>query len=1145
MSDGSPIAIAEKRQRLASRPRASVWVSASAGTGKTKVLTDRVLRLLLDGTPPHRILCLTFTKAAAAEMARRINDRLLAWASGPRDRLVDQLLDLDGAPPDDKRIARARRLLFRLIEAPAGLQIETIHAFCQSVLRRFPIEAGIAPHFDILDERTTAEVLHDAKERLLAGLDSDERLRESVGVLAGHLHEADFDDLMQIVVAERGCLADLLHRSGSVAALVDRIEERLGLPRGHGEIDLLRSACGEDAFDGPSLRRAVAALENGKKTDIERAQKIRAWLEDRDSRVEKFDTYCSAFLKKSDGGIPTRLATKDVADADPDVPGIMLAEAERLLRVRAQRAVRIAADATGALIGVGRGLLEVYGRHKSGRAGLDYDDLILAARNLLRQSGAVSWVMYKLDEGIDHILIDEAQDTNPEQWEIVRALAEDFHAGAGRAGPGERTIFAVGDYKQSIFGFQRADPAGFEAAREHFREASRRAGGEWDEIALDISFRSAPAVLRAVDAVFGRDEARRGVAEPGAEAIRHEAARLGQAGTVEIWPPASPDDEDAGDIWSPAGPATARTSPQGRVARLVAARVRDWLDRGEILESRGRPIDPGDVMVLVRRRGPFVEDLIRELKQRDVPVAGADRLVLTDQLAVMDLMAFGAFCLMPLDDLNLAAVLKSPLVGLSEDRLFALAHGRGTEPLWTTLVRRRAEGPEFARAHAVLSAALARADFVPPYEFFAGLLGADGGRVRLVGRLGAEAADPIDEFLSLALAYERSHVPSLQGFLAWIQRGRSEIKRDLEQGGRSQVRVMTVHGAKGLQAPIVFLPDTRQVPREGSGRLLWDDDIVLWSPRQAYEGELAEKLRNDMNVRAQDEYRRLLYVAMTRAEDRLYVCGWDTRKQAPDGTWYDHIREGLCPIAAPFDFDAGAWMADGWTGTGLHLSAAQSAPPDRPERPAEVIAPPALPDWIARPAPTEPAPSRPLAPSRPDREDPAPVSPTGGEDGSRFRRGLVVHRLLELLPPLPAGKRVPACRAWLARHAHDLSAAWRAEVAGETLAILNHPDFADLFGPGSRAEVPLAGVVGDRVISGQVDRLIVRDGDVAVVDYKTNRPMPEDGAGTAPAYLSQMAAYRTILREIFPDRRIRCLLLWTAGPRLMELEDDLLDRHAP
>ena len=560
---------------------------------------------------------------------------------------------------------------------------------------------------------------------------------------------------------------------------------------------------------------------------------------------------------------------------------------------------------------------------------------------------------------------------------------------------------------------------------------------------------------------------------------------------------------------------------------------------------------PGDILVLVRRRNAFVEELIRALKQRGVPVAGIDRMKLTEQLAVMDLVALARVCLLPEDDLTLACVLKGPLVGLNEDQLFAVAWQRKGS-LRRALEEKAQEDPAFAAANELLKLQRSRADLVPPYEFFAELLGAGGGRTRLLERLGPDAADPIEEFLGLALAYESEHTPSLEGFLHWLERGDQEIKRDAEVAGTS-LRVMTVHGAKGLQAPIVFLPDSMQTPQRND-RVVWLEDEIsalpAWAPRRTVEDPVIAAARNALDATAREEYRRLLYVALTRAEDRLYVCGYETRTRTPEDCWYKLCEKAWCSIAEPIDFDFRQRTAGGWAGPGLRFASEQSAAPRReplPSLPLLSTVEQHLPEWAERPSLSEPSPPRPLAPSRPSAEEPALRSPLGQDRGRRFQRGRLIHRLLQSLPEVPFERRLDAAKRYLA--AQNLPESDAEALTAEVLSVLDHPDYAPLFAEGSLAEAPVVGLIegsdGPEAVSGQVDRLCIRPDKVLVVDFKTNRPAPKNLAQVAPIYLRQMALYRAVLARLYPDRPIETALLWTDEPRLMPLPEASLALYAP
>ena len=1128
---------ASRAQRRAADAARSVWVSASAGSGKTKVLTDRVLNLLLTGAAPDRLLCLTFTKAAAAEMSNRINERLGNWTVAAEGKLRDDIAALTGRPADADTCRTARRLFARVLDTPGGMRILTIHAFCQSILRRFPLEAEIIPNFEVMDDRSAAELQAEARNAVLVAARENpgSPLAAAFAAITASVEENGFAKLLTEIQSKRGALQSVLQETGGIDAYIDGLWRSLGLKPGTRRLDCIAAACTEAAFDAEALRRACACLlQSTSKTDRARGEVLAAWLAAPESaRIDRWDEYLLQFLT-TEFGFRRTLATAPVAKSNPWLIPALQAEAERIDRVRLRCAAISAAMSAAAIARFADAFLGHYAHEKRQRGVLDYDDLILATRRLLTRPGIDAWVLFKLDGGIDHILIDEAQDTSPDQWRVIEALTGDFFAGES-ARAANRTVFAVGDPKQSIYSFQGAEPQRFLEVGENFKQRAAAVGADFDRIPLAVSFRSTEAVLNVVDAVFAQDPAADGVVFD-ATPIKHSAFRGKAPGRVEHWPMLAPRAADRDAPWTQAREQKFAEAPRAQLAQRIADTIHQWITTKQLLLSQGRPIRAGDVMVLVRRRNAFVRDLIRALKARDIPVAGADRIVLTQQLAVMDLMALARFLLLPEDDLTLAALLKSPLFGLDENQLFALCHGRGRETVWSRLRRDHSGDPALAAARDTLSALLARADFIAPHALFAELLGARGGRCRLIGRLGPEASDAIDEFLNQTLAYERMHVPSLQGFIAWLEQSESDIKRDLDQGDRNEVRIMTVHGSKGLQAPIVFLPDTATMPTK-LDQLLWSEEgFLFWSTGEARAAAVLAAAKQRASDARDREYRRLLYVALTRAEDRLYICGWRGKNQPTAGNWHELVDTAMQRLTdaspmidvrdetgnrAPMVYETGDAFAEAET---------------RKQDPAAGTVRAELPEFATRPPAREPLPPKPLAALRPAQAEPPSRSPLAPvDDERRYKRGTIIHRLLQTLPDLPVGSREAAARRYLARPALELDAAQQQETLAETLSVLSHPDFQDLFGPGSLAEVPVVGLIEGQALSGRIDRLVVTEAAVMIVDYKTNRPPSRDVATVPAAYLEQLRAYRQALAGVYPDKHVRCFLLWTVGPFILEI----------
>jgi ATP-dependent helicase/nuclease subunit A len=1029
-TDISPRQQAEIAQALASDPAVSAWVGASAGSGKTKVLTDRVLRLLLEqDQPPNRILCLTFTKAAAAEMATRLAKRLGEWAVAEEETLAQHIAALTGAVPDARRLRQARELFARVLELPGGMRISTIHAFCQSLLRAFPLEAGLTPQFGVVDEADAAALLAEAREAVLAAPGSH---AQALVALAELVPPEDFTRLVAGLVRDRARLGATLRAAGGAPGLRGAIAAALGLADGEDERAVIADLC---AVPDAVARVAARLLNHKSKRTREAGEAMRAWLAlAPGERQARWVEWQAALLVQS--GERAGLIKKALEHDE-----VLCREADRLAEGMARlRACRLLA-ATCALLGLAQPVLEGYEARKRHRGLLDYDDLIARAEAVLRDPGS-AWVLFKLDGGLDHVLLDEAQDSNPTQWGIAAALTEEFFAGEGarpfagttiesRLGsaaadpaplpPRPRTVFAVGDVKQSIYGFQGADATGFATWRAHFGRACAALGGELREVQLNVSFRSTAPVLALVDAVFAEGEARAGVVGEG-EPLCHRPDRVGQAGAVELWPMLEAGEVEDPPPWEvPDEPPRHAAGPEALLAEALAARIAAWLREGEPLPARGRSMRPGDILVLVRRRtGGFVPRLVRALKERGVPVGGPDRIALVEQIAVQDLLALADVLLLPEDDLQLAALLKSPLVGLSEDELFALAHDR-TGSLWEALRAHRgsAEQPRLATAAEWIARLMARADLITPHALFAEVLGEHRGRARLLARLGPDAADPVDEFLNAALAYERAHPPSLQGFVHWLRQGGAEVKREAESAVDA-VRIMTVHGAKGLEAPVVILPDTVGTGRDDRAVRWTADGLPLWAPRKEHHAPAyAALLEAEKRKRAEEEH-RLLYVALTRAEDRLLVCGWQKKKR-PAGCWYDLIAAGFRRLEGvaelPFDPAAfGAPLDCGFAGDRLlRFAAPQTVPPVERPRPAgaEDAAAASLPDWAHRPAPPETADAA-IAPSAlpGEREMPAAAPHGRADPAGRGPPGRGA------LPPRPAGPcpaaapaRPPAGRA--------------------------------------------------------------------------------------------------------------------------------------
>ncbi len=917
-------------------------------------------------------------------------------------------------------------------------------------------------------------------------------------------------------------------------------------------------------FSDDDVTALSSHLDNGSKSDQACCALLRTALLQTHTR-ERGNVF-TAFLLTDKDEKRDRLLTKPLADQRADFLALAQRAQDRCFDLTAELKALTLVDASAALYRLAGAVLQRYTEAKAASGALDFDDLIQKTASLLSTSLSAEWVLYKLDGGLDHILVDEAQDTSPDQWEIIEALAREFFTGAG-ARDQTRTIFAVGDEKQSIYSFQGAEPAQFAKVGRRVETMTTDAAAKWRRVPLNMSFRTVQPVLDAVDHVFA-DAARTPGLTADSQTIEHIAKRFGQSGRLEIWPTEKPGDARPSSPWQPLDDATER-APANDLANRIAATIDDWLATGERLASEDRPIRAGDILILVRKRNPFAIPMVAALKARGIPVAGSDRMSLTDQIAVQDLLALGDFLTLPEDDLALAAVLKSPLFGFDDDDLLDIAPAR-SGALWKAFLATADQRPAWRIAAETLKRWRAKADFTPPFEFYSALLDRDGGRAKFLHRLGPESADAIDEFLDLALAYDDQDPPSLTGFLANLRSADREVKRDTDHV-RDEVRIMTVHGAKGLEAPIVFLPDTCTT-KSGDGpgtKLLKLTHVprpsnlpapVIWQIKGSARNAHVIAANAVKNARDDEERHRLLYVAMTRARDRLYICGFEGTRGRAKACWYDLISDSLSERCQQITGPDGRLLR--------RLESAQIAETEKAAAShATAIAAQPLPPFAKRRVAAEPQLAVPLAPSRlePYAHDsdgeplvttPHPTDPgaepslpalSAGLATDRFLRGNITHALLQYLPDLPEGERKSAATAFVAIRAPNIPSKTRLEIVRETLAILHDENFAALFAPGSRAEVPISAILPRTAgrgpalrLTGQIDRLVVTPNEVMIVDYKTNRLTPPDAASVAPAYLYQLAAYGLALDEIYPGRRLRAALLWTNGPRLMEIPPPIL-----
>ncbi|MEO0327158.1 MAG: double-strand break repair helicase AddA [Pseudomonadota bacterium] len=1138
----------------ASDPSVSAWVSANAGSGKTHVLTQRVIRLMLAGSAPDRILCLTFTKAAAANMKARVFETLSGWTMMEDADLDIAIKDLSGSSPTTTERNRARELFTRALDTPGGLKILTIHAYCESLLHQFPIEANVPGHFTTIQDTDQANLLEEARAHVLSGqvdgLDIDGIYARLSSVAA----DLTIDNAISELVASRSKFSTWVEDKEDTEIL-KALRLSFGLDENETETGLLEIfvfSLSEITSDLQSI--ASIASESGKQTDQKLAAALGIYLDHLQPVNQRFDSLRAALLTQKD--TPRKsFATKFVSDLQPSATEILQICAGAMLSTLDQVKTLQLLAASEDLFTITREIIKRYELLKRSRGLIDFNDQIEKAYTLLYRPDIRDWVRYKLDRGIDHVLVDEAQDTSPKQWKIINAITEDFHSGE-TASLINRTVFVVGDEKQSIYSFQGADPREFASQNKELKDATARVSKHLKESRLTLSFRSTPDVLHAVDKVFSSQQARKGLSQIDEKPV-HDSIRSNDPGEVQIWPLFAKEQQKKVESWTDAIDHLSGNDPAILLAKRISEKIAQWI--GKPLPGSAKPLQFKDILVLVRKRDHFITALTRTMKDMELRVAGADRLQLNQHIAIEDLIAIGQMALLPRDDLTLACVLKSPLFGWCEEDLFKLCFDRQDRTLYAML-NHASENDANPLGHLAktaldqVNAIIRESRQRSVFDFFAWLLGPFGGRDKILARLGSEAEDVLDAFLEEAIGFERDNQIGLEAFIALQRSADKEIKREVDLE-RDEVRILTVHASKGLEARVVFLVDpcnavwTEKLRPSVLDVNLGAEQGYLWLPNSDLHTSATREISSDIKEAATEEYHRLLYVGMTRAADRLIVCGYRGVKEPADQHWHRLVYDALEPEAEPLVDEIGEEFGLRWSENFLDTV----TNPEPGEADEEETRPCELPEWTDRQLSFEPPLPRPLSPAgafaliegkEPIRRSPDTLT-FDSDPAYALKRGTYIHKLLQYLPGLEPATYRETALAYLERQAPNWSISARESVLLSVLGILEAKEFAHFFSTGSKAEIAIAGKLvtqsGVRMISGQIDRLCVSENSVTVLDYKTNRDVPDSPQNAPVEYITQLSLYRELVQQIYPDRNVECALLWTNVPQLMVIPNALMD----
>jgi ATP-dependent helicase/nuclease subunit A len=1087
----------------------STWVMAHAGSGKTYRLIWRVVGLLLRDVTPESIWCVTYTNAAAAEMDARLIALLKAMHLADDAGLLEML---SGPLPEcatAEHIPVARSLFARIQQRPhGGVRFTTMHGLCQWLLRAFPLEAGISEHATLLEPEDATTMRRDAIRQICAAnLDDASALAHA---RAHIISVANFDHALAMIEKAIQKQANMQpHFVREPEAMSQDYYGALGIADPDGRAALHASFI---QHDGVALAPAIAMLcESRNANDRAFGALLDQWVHaDITARESMLGAYLGGFLT-STMAPRKRLFTKQSMAEDSAAAGLLRREQQRVYDYAQQRAAYALAEDSVAIQRMAQAASDAYQSSKAAADVLDYDDLLRVAYGLLSSPDMMPWVMHRLDYRLEHLLIDEAQDTSPIQWRMIGALCEEIIAQSEQAGQ-PKTLFVVGDVKQSIYSFQGAAPHWLPRM---YAELSSRLPHGIERETLDVSYRSSGAVLDWVNALCADADIASSLADQGP--VPHRLHHRDAYGRIECWPTseATPHAPLA-PYHMPVAPIEAQTADAA-----LAEQIASELDTRLLgMPLRGKPLRPGDVMILVRTRTALVGYINAALMRRGIPVAGLDRLRLAEHPAVHDCMALFAWCLQPNDDMALAQLMMSPLLDMSQETLLECAAGRGDIALWEAVQRDHPAVATQLRAwqeHAREGA----------YGLLQHVLVRDKKTRAFSRRMGEDSLNVLDELLLYVQAKDEAHQGHIAHLLHALERESPELKREQHSGVDSEenaVRIMTVHGAKGLQAPLVILADTTRMPSLQQEQL-YMDETGCWAALQsesAYADQWGQ-LKADKKKALTDEYYRLLYVAATRAADMLVVAGSGTPAA---GCWYEVMARHLRALG-PEKSASGMLYYE----SGIHQTAGAPPPESR-----KLLA---VPSWLSAPV-TFPELPLSLRPSYVGNEEghatDMHVAPQSEGDPQAY--GNCFHALMEWADASVNDEEIQAFARLHAQDAERLLREFRALWAAADIAALLSLDAAREQDIRHRTRMNEK----EYVFSGQIDRLIIRDTECIILDYKTALAPPS----TMPeAYKTQLISYALMMQRALPTHRVRAGLLWTANATLDWLaESDVTDAEA-
>ncbi len=1132
----------------AANPGINATVTASAGSGKTYMLVTRILRLLLEDAEPGSILALTFTRKAAAEMQQRLAERLYQLATVDNEQLLTLLKELD---LDSRYQQKARGLYEAHQYCDYPVRTLTFHSFCQDLLARFPLEADVPPNFDLLEN---AELLiQQAREALF-----NEATLHMQGALAEHLQS-----LMQFsggLFNLTKILNNFLHHRSDWWAYTDNIADKqitkaeFASQQLAQQLEVNTEALDTDSLYGDffteKIREEISSYAkllalNPTRTNLQKADTLASCLAKEQFNPHAFTEIQACFIKK-DGGVfvlkDTPTLRRKLGDNSAEIllelhqhiAACILDTLDHLKKINTFRL-------NHHWYFCGEKFIEHYQTLKFQQRLLDFTDLEWRSFKLLQDSENALWIQYKLDRQIQHLLIDEFQDTNPTQWQLILPLLEEMAAAVSEK---NRSVFLVGDEKQSIYSFRRAKPELQQQASDWLAQHLNA-----QAFPLNKSWRSSPAIIDTVNAVF---------LQPGSQQtlagfIEHQTHHQQLAGKVEVLPlwhmHELAESDTGGYCRNPLKqPRAESTGIHQQEARQIARHIQQLLkNKTPVSDNKKlRPVSYDDIFILVRKRA-HVADYERALREAGIPYLGTNRGTFLSCLEIQDMQALLDTLLTPFNNLALAQVLKSPLFCASDNDLQLIA-AHNNHSHWFDRLELMAEELEqqhpLHRAWYYLTRWRALADKIPVHDLLDKIF-CEADVLERYKRSTAESLQPrvqanLSLFLEMALDLDSGRYPSLMHFLFYLRSlkntpGDAPDEAPMETR-EARVRIMTIHASKGLEAAVVYLADTISGARDKSSL----STLVDWpvDAKQPIHFQLipAAKQQDSMSANLNQQHKtaqlkeeaNLLYVAITRARQYLFISGCQPDK-GPFTNWYQPLFNALQTLTDNSEDNHLIYSV------GEQTACAEVNNTQAPDTTNVFDIDPALTQKIS----TDINPPSILAPSYShDRAEKHPTSDMSISSEDAQHRGIAIHRMLELLSHGVAEERI------LQQICFEMALENNSQLQRWLNIALNnfqHPDLQTIFKPDNNLQVfnecPIQYMQNNRLVYGIIDRLIIGKNNVMVIDYKTHRHADRNNlTEIADDYRQQMHLYAEGIKALWPDKQIKKYLLFTECLSLFPLD---------